>query len=105
MVIGVTSQVLQGAGKGLGHVFRGIQGEGWVFGVANDNGLRLRALQGRGDVSAASPICSDFQTFCPDWLHFGHFLCFGGIAALQLSHRIFPIYFRYAGFDSAVHFP
>ena len=45
------------------------------------------------DVSAASPICSDFQTFCPDWLHFGHFLCFGGIAASQLSHRIFPIYF------------
>ena len=44
-------------------------------------------------VSAASPICSDFQTFCPDWLHFGHFLCFGGIAASQLSHRIFPIYF------------
>ena len=56
-------------------------------------------------VSAASPICSDFLTFCPDWLHFGHFLCFGGIAASQLSHRIFPIYFRYAGFDSAVHFP
>ena len=46
-----------------------------------------------GAVSAASPICSDFQTFCPDWLHFGHFLCFGGIAASQLSHRIFPIYF------------
>ena len=46
-----------------------------------------------GGVSAASPICSDFQTFCPDWLHFGHFLCFGGIAASQLSHRIFPIYF------------
>ena len=46
-----------------------------------------------GCVSAASPICSDFQTFCPDWLHFGHFLCFGGIAASQLSHRIFPIYF------------
>ena len=46
-----------------------------------------------GIVSAASPICSDFQTFCPDWLHFGHFLCFGGIAAPQLSHRIFPIYF------------
>ena len=45
------------------------------------------------DVSAASPICSDFQTFCSDWLHFGHFLCFGGIAASQLSHRIFPIYF------------
>ena len=44
-------------------------------------------------VSAASPICSDFQTFCPDWLHFGLFLCFGGIAASQLSHRIFPIYF------------
>ena len=44
-------------------------------------------------VSAASPICSDFETFCPDWLHFGHFLCFGGIAASQLSHRIFPIYF------------
>ena len=44
-------------------------------------------------VSAASPICSDFQTFCPDWLHFGHFLCFGGIAASQRSHRIFPIYF------------
>ena len=44
-------------------------------------------------VSAASPICSDFQTFCPDWLHFGHFLCFGRIAASQLSHRIFPIYF------------
>ena len=44
-------------------------------------------------VSAASPICSDFQTFCPDWLHFGHFLCFGGIAASQLCHRIFPIYF------------
>ena len=44
-------------------------------------------------VSAASPICSDFQTFCPDWLHFGHFLCFGGFAASQLSHRIFPIYF------------
>ena len=44
-------------------------------------------------VSAASPICPDFQTFCPDWLHFGHFLCFGGIAASQLSHRIFPIYF------------
>ena len=44
-------------------------------------------------VSAASPICSDFQTFCPDWLHFGHFLCFGGIAASQLSLRIFPIYF------------
>ena len=44
-------------------------------------------------VSAASPICSDFQTFCPDWLHFGHFLCFGGIAASQLSHWIFPIYF------------
>ena len=53
--------------------------------------------QGSGDcwglVSAASPICSDFQTFCPDWLHFGHFLCFGGIAASQLSLRIFPIYF------------
>ena len=47
----------------------------------------------RTTVSAASPICSDFQTFCPDWLHFGHFLCFGGIAASQLSHRIFPIYF------------
>ena len=46
-----------------------------------------------GVVSAASPICSDFQTFCPDWLHFGHFLCFGGFAASQLSHRIFPIYF------------
>ena len=46
-----------------------------------------------GVVSAASPICSDFQTFCPDWLHFGHFLCFGGIAASQLSLRIFPIYF------------
>ena len=46
-----------------------------------------------GVVSAASPICSDFQTFCPDWLHFGHFLCFGGIAASQLSRRIFPIYF------------
>ena len=46
-----------------------------------------------GTVSAASPICSDFQTFCPDWLHFGHFLCFGGIAASQLSLRIFPIYF------------
>ena len=44
-------------------------------------------------ISAASPICSDFRTFCPDWLHFGHFLCFGGIAASQLSHRIFPIYF------------
>ena len=44
-------------------------------------------------VSAASPICSDFQTFCPDWLHFGHFLCFGGIAASQPSLRIFPIYF------------
>ena len=44
-------------------------------------------------VSAASPICSDFQTFCPDWLHFGHFICFGGIAASQLSRRIFPIYF------------
>ena len=44
-------------------------------------------------VSAASPICSDFQTFCPDWLHFGHFLCFGGIAASQLSLRIRPIYF------------
>ena len=26
-------------------------------------------------VSAVSPICSDFQTFCPDWLHFGHSLC------------------------------
>ena len=51
-----------------------------------------RRLQG-SSVSAASPICSDFQTFCPDWLHFGHFLCFGGIAASQLSHRIFPIYF------------
>ena len=50
----------------------------------------VRELRG---VSAASPICSDFQTFCPDWLHFGHFLCFGGIAASQLSHRIFPIYF------------
>ena len=48
---------------------------------------------GWGSVSAASPICSDFQTFCPDWLHFGHFLCFGGIAASQLSLRIFPIYF------------
>ena len=44
-------------------------------------------------VSAASPICSDFLTFCPDWLHFGHFLCFGGIPASQLSLRIFPIYF------------
>ena len=44
-------------------------------------------------VSAASPICSDFQTFCPDWLHFDHFLCFGGIAASQLSLRIRPIYF------------
>ena len=51
-------------------------------------------VKGEGDaVSAASPICSDFQTFCPDWLHFGHFLCFGGIAASQLSLRIFPIYF------------
>ena len=48
---------------------------------------------GDGPVSAASPICSDFLTFCPDWLHFGHFLCFGGFAASQLSHRIFPIYF------------
>ena len=47
----------------------------------------------RPAVSAASPICSDFQTFCPDWLHFGHFLCFGGIAASQLSLRIRPIYF------------
>ena len=47
----------------------------------------------RPPVSAASPICSDFQTFCPDWLHFGHFLCFGGIAASQLSLRIRPIYF------------
>ena len=47
----------------------------------------------KGGVSAASPICSDFQTFCPDWLHFGHFLCFSGIAASQLSLRIFPIYF------------
>ena len=56
-----------------------------------DAGLVLE--YGDGDVSAASPICSDFQTFCPDWLHFGHFLCFGGIAASQLSHRIFPIYF------------
>ena len=54
--------------------------------------LAKEAFQ-RMDVSAASPICSDFQTFCPDWLHFGHFLCFGGIAASQLSHRIFPIYF------------
>ena len=52
--------------------------------------LVLEAYEG---VSAASPICSDFQTFCPDWLHFGHFLCFGGIAASQLSLRIFPIYF------------
>ena len=50
-------------------------------------------ISGHLVVSAASPICSDFQTFCPDWLHFGHFLCFGGIAASQLSHRIFPIYF------------
>ena len=49
--------------------------------------------RGGSGVSAASPICSDFQTFCPDWLHFGHFLCFGGIAASQLSLRIFPIYF------------
>ena len=49
-------------------------------------------LQSAG-VSAASPICSDFQTFCPDWLYFGHFLCFGGIAASQLSLRIRPIYF------------
>ena len=49
--------------------------------------------QRRGPVSAASPICSDFQTFCPDWLHFGHSLCFGGIAASQLSLRIRPIYF------------
>ena len=44
-------------------------------------------------VSAASPICSDFQTFCPDWLHFDHFVCFGGFAASQLSLRIRPIYF------------
>ena len=51
------------------------------------------AWQRHWGVSAASPICSDFQTFCPDWLHFGHFLCFGGFAASQLSHRIFPIYF------------
>ena len=58
----------------------------WGWGVGHRG-------QSPGLVSAASPICSDFQTFCPDWLHFGHFLCFGGIAASQLSHRIFPIYF------------
>ena len=57
-----------------------------------DNGSEVNLVR-KGFVSAASPICSDFQTFCPDWLHFGHFLCFGGIAASQLSHRIFPIYF------------
>ena len=59
-------------------------------------GLVLPVLAGWSpcaSVSAASPICSDFQTFCPDWLHFGHFLCFGRIAASQLSLRIFPIYF------------
>ena len=55
--------------------------------------LLVRCPGPLGSVSAASPICSDFQTFCPDWLHFGHFLCFGGIAASQLSLRIFPIYF------------
>ena len=49
-----------------------------------------RSNRHKPHVSAASPICSDFQTFCPDWLHFGHFLCFGGIAASQLSLRIFP---------------
>ena len=63
-------------------------GEGSVPGVLERRGEDVDLC-----VSAASPICSDFQTFCPDWLHFGHFLCFGGIAASQLSHRIFPIYF------------
>ena len=66
------------------------------FGVEEATWEPFSALvrpEGRLNVSAASPICSDFQTFCPDWLHFGHFLCFGGIAASQLSHRIFPIYF------------
>ena len=61
----------------------------WVnFGRFAQNGHKLLL-----PVSAASPICSDFQTFCPDWLHFGHFLCFGGIVASQLSLRIRPIYF------------
>ena len=49
MVIRVPSQVLQGVGKGLGDVFRGIQGEGWVVWVTNDHVLRLRALRGHGD--------------------------------------------------------
>ena len=40
-----------------------------------------------------TPICSDFSRSATHWLHFGHFLCFGGIAALQLSLRIRPIYF------------
>ena len=67
---------------------------GWVVPLCLFLGPVFGAFPGGGFcVSAASPICSDFQTFCPDWLHFGHFLCFGGIAASQLSHRIFPIYF------------
>ena len=87
-----------GAGKTSGAGTRGVSlniviGVGTRYsntngGESSDNRSKVHA-----DVSAASPICSDFQTFCPDWLHFGHFLCFGGIAALQLSHRIFPIYF------------
>ena len=44
-------------------------------------------------VSAANPHLLRFSQICPRLLHFGHFLCFGGIAASQLSLRIRPIYF------------
>ena len=77
-------------------MYEGFPGEVKTFfvrGLMFPNEEVFSSSLAHGAVSAASPICSDFQTFCPDWLHFGHFLCFGGIAASQLSHRIFPIYF------------
>ena len=46
-----------------------------------------------GLVSAANPHLLRFSQICPRLLHFGHFLCFGGITASQFSLRIRPIYF------------
>ena len=64
----------------------------WVGTEPSLEGLVCRLRKGLVE-NRLTPICSDFHRSAPDWLHFGHFPCFGGIAAPQLSLRIRPIYF------------
>ena len=60
----------------------------WIFAVCI-----LEYIIDFSAVGAANPHLLRFSQICPRLLHFGHFLCFSGIAASQLSLRIRPIYF------------